>query len=234
MRRTAAPAPGIVATPGIVVVFGVVTMLGAPLVDAGAQEVAPETAHAHILQVVNPEAASVAELGFLRQAVGEAGTAAEYASFAAGGQERPGDLVAMKTHAGNVLHALDPTRIENGPGLGFGLLEASRRTIAHVQMAARAPDASDNLRTHARHVTSCVRNTLERARRMLEITERILATGSAEEADQLSDELNDLGFQLRNGVDANGDGRVTWQEGEGGLYDAQEHVQLLMTGEGIG
>lgn len=215
-------------------VLGIVAILGSASTAAEAQQGTPETAHAHILQVVNPEAASVAELGFLRQAVGEAGTAAEYASFAAGGQERPGDLAAMKTHAGNVLHALDPTRIENGPGLGFGLLEASRKTIAHVQMAARASDASDNLQTHARHVVSCVRNTLERARRMLEITERILATGSAEEADRLSDELNTLGFQLRNGVDANGDGRVTWQEGEGGLYDAQEHMQLLMTGEGIG
>lgn len=215
-------------------VFGIVAILGSASAAAEAQQATPETAHAHILQVVNPEAASVAELGFLRQAVGEAGTAAEYASFAAGGQERPGDLAAMKTHAGNVLHALDPTRIENGPGLGFGLLEASRRTIAHVQMAARASDASDNLQTHARHVVSCVRNTLERARRMLEITERILATQSAEEADRLADELNTLGFQLRNGLDANGDGRVTWQEGEGGLYDAQEHLQLLMTGEGIG
>lgn len=197
---------------------------------AGAQD----TADQHILRVVNPEAASVAELGFLRQAVGEAGTAAEYASFAAGGQQRPGDLRAMKTHAGNVLHALDPTRRENGPGLGFGLFEASRNTIEHIRMAADAPDASDNLRTHAAHVVSCVRNTLERAHRMLEITEGILATESAEEADQLSDELNTLGFQLRNGVDANGDGLVTWHEGEGGLYVAQEHMQMLMRREGIG
>lgn len=198
--------------------------------SAGAQD----TAHAHILQVVNPEAASVAELGFLRQAVGEAGTAAEYAAFAAGGQQRPGDLQAMKTHAGNVLHALDPTRRESGPGLGFGLFEASRNTIEHIRMAADAPDASQSVRTHAPHVVSCVRNTLERAHRMLEITERILATESAEEADRLSEELNTLAFQLRNGVDANGDGLVTWHEGEGGLYVAQEHMQMLMRREGIG
>lgn len=211
-------------------VSGVAATLSVLAAAAGAQE----GAHAHIRQVVNPEAASVAELGFLRQALGEAGTAAEYASFAAGGQQRPGDLQAMKTHAGNVLHALDPTRMDNGPGLGFGLVEASRRTIAHVRMAADASDATDNLRTHARHVVGCVRNTLARALRMLEITERVLATGSAEEADQLSDELNTLGFQLRNGVDANGDGRVTWHEGEGGLYVAQEHMRLLLKGEGIG
>ena len=203
---------------------------GIPAPSAAAQQ----GAHAHILQVVNPEAASVAELGFLRQAVGEAGTAAEYASFAAGGQQRPGDLQAMKTHAGNVLHALDPTRIENGPGLGFGLLEASRNAIAHIEMAADARDASDNVRTHAAHVAACVRNTRKRARRMLEVTERILATESAEEADRLSDELNTLGFQLRNGEDANGDGRITWHEGECGLYVAQEHMQLLTRGEGIG
>lgn len=210
--------------------LGIVAILGFLNASAGAQQ----GARHHLLQVVNPEATSVAELGFLRQAIGEAGTAAEYASFAAGGQQRPGDLAAMKTHAGNVLHALDPTRIENGPGLGFGLFEASRQTIAHVRMAAGATDASANVRTHAGHVVSCVRNTVERATRMLEITERILATDSAEEADELSDELNALGFQLRNGVDLNGDGLVTWHEGEGGLYVAQEHMHLLMSGEGIG
>jgi len=209
---------------------GMTIFLGIRATLAGAQD----TAHAHILQVVNPEAASVAELGFLRQAVGEAGTAAEYASFAAGGQQRPGDLQAMKTHAGNVLHALDPTRRESGPGLGFGLFEASRNPIEHIQMAADAPDASDSVRAHAAHVVSCLRNTLERAQRMLEITEGILATESAEEADQLSDELNTLGFQLRNGMDANGDGLVTWHDGEGGLYVAQEHMQMLMRREGIG
>ncbi|MDE2980700.1 MAG: hypothetical protein OXU74_05825 [Gemmatimonadota bacterium] len=214
----------------VVMVSGVVAGLGLLAAAVGAQE----GAHAHILKVVNPEAASVAELGFLRQALGEAGTAAEYASFAAGGQQRPGDLQAMKTHAGNVLHALDPTRMDNGPGLGFGLVEASRKTIAHVRMAADAPDASESLRTHAGHVVSCVQNTLARALRMLEVTEHIRATVSADEADQLSDELNTLGFQLRNGVDANGDGRVTWQEREGGLYVAQEHMRLLLKGEGIG
>ena len=218
MSRPAAVAPVVLAALGVL----------------AASAVAQDGAHAHILQVVNPEAASVAELGFLRQAVGEAGTAAEYAAFAAGGQQRPGDLRAMKTHAGNVLHALDPTRRESGPGLGFGLIEASRNTIEHVRMAADAPDASDNVRAHAAHVVSCVQNTLERAHRMLGITERILATESAHEADELSDELNTLGFQLRNGVDANGDGLVTWHDGEGGLYVAQEHMQMLMRGERIG
>ena len=211
-------------------VLGVVATLGLLAASAGAQE----EAHAHILQVVNPEAVAVEEVGFLTQAVGEAGTASEYASFAAGGQERPGDLPTMRSHAGNVLHALDPTRIEKGPGLGFGLLEASLKTIEQVEMAAAASDATDNVRTHARHVVSCVRNTLERAQRMLEIVERIRATESAAEADRLADELDTLGFQLRNGVDANGDGSVTWHEGEGGLYVAQDHMQLLMKGEGIG
>lgn len=214
----------------VTMVSGMVATLCFSAASAGAQE----QAHAHILQVVNPGAEAVEELGFLTQAVGEAGTAAEYASFAAGGQERPGDLRAMKTHAGNILHALDPTRMDSGPGLGFGLFEASRNTIEHLEMAAATTDATDNVRTHARHVVSCVRNTIERARRMLEIVERILATESAEEADRLSDELDTLGFQLRNGVDANGDGRVTWHEGEGGLYVAQDHMQLLTRGEGIG
>ena len=37
-----------------------------------------------------------------------------------------------------------------------------------------------------------------------------------------------------NGVDADGDGRVGWQEGEGGLAQATQHLGLLKRGEGMG
>jgi len=39
--------------------------------------------------------------------------------------------------------------------------------------------------------------------------------------------------QLIPGVDANKDGRVSWEAGEGGLEQAQAHMQLMKKGEGL-
>ena len=41
-----------------------------------------------------------------------------------------------------------------------------------------------------------------------------------------------LAEQLYAGVDANEDGRVGWQAGEGGLQQAEMHMQLMLKGEG--
>jgi hypothetical protein len=54
-----------------------------------------------------------------------------------------------------------------------------------------------------------------------------------EEAARLVDQLNKLAGQMMTGVDANNDGRVGWQEGEGGLQQATTHMQLMMKGEGL-
>jgi methyl acetate hydrolase len=38
-------------------------------------------------------------------------------------------------------------------------------------------------------------------------------------------------FQVLEGFDANGDGRVGYQEGEGGLAQAEHHVMLMLNAE---
>ena len=35
------------------------------------------------------------------------------------------------------------------------------------------------------------------------------------------------------GVDANGDGKITWVNGEGGLKDARKHMGFMQKGEGL-
>ena len=49
----------------------------------------------------------------------------------------------------------------------------------------------------------------------------------------LVDELTYLTEQIAAGVDANNDGQVGWQTGEGGLRQAQTHMRLMMKGEGL-
>ena len=60
----------------------------------------------------------------------------------------------------------------------------------------------------------------------------MLAT-SADDAASLVAELSDLAQALLSGVDANGDGRTGWQEGEGGLEVAQTHGNLMKQAEGL-
>lgn len=194
---------------------------------------AQQGAHHHVLQVVDPSAEDLDAVGFLTQALGDAGIANEHAGFAAGGAERPGDLASMQTHAAHVLHALDPGSVDEGPGFGFGVLPSARSAVHHMEMAADAPDATENVRTHAMHVVASATNTIERAGRMIELVRAIRAADSAEEARPLAEELEALSRELRNGVDADGDGRITWREGEGGLYEAQRHMELLIRGEGL-
>jgi len=39
--------------------------------------------------------------------------------------------------------------------------------------------------------------------------------------------------QIVNGVDANEDGSVSWEEGEGDLAQAEHHVGFMLKGEGL-
>ena len=38
---------------------------------------------------------------------------------------------------------------------------------------------------------------------------------------------------MLDGMDADGDGEITWQEGEGGLAQAAQHMQFMKEGEGL-
>jgi len=66
---------------------------------------------------------------------------------------------------------------------------------------------------------------------MIAIAKRIQAATDAPAAAALMNQLVSLGNQLVAGFDTNADGRITTQEGEGGLQQAEEHVQLMLAGE---
>jgi len=42
-----------------------------------------------------------------------------------------------------------------------------------------------------------------------------------------------LAGQLLSGVDANGDGKISWKKGEGGLMEAKKHMGFMAKGEGM-
>jgi hypothetical protein len=87
--------------------------------------------------------------------------------------------------------------------------------------------------THSGHITASAQTVAARSDEILALADRIAAAGTAAEAAPLVQQLQALAGQLVAGRDANGDGRVSWEAGEGGLQQAEQHVGLLATGEGL-
>ncbi len=139
----------------------------------------------------------------------------------------------MKTHANHVLHAIDPSAIAGGPGLGYGVLAAAQGVVKHIGLAAAQDDASDNVKTHAVHVATSAGNTVDRVAQMKKLIRKINATTSAANAASAAQDLQAIAHQLLDGLDANHDGSVGWQQGEGGLNVAAKHMDIMRAGEGL-
>jgi hypothetical protein len=170
-------------------------------------------------------------MGLLPTAIAEADVAHQHAELAG---NDPADLENMQRHARHVIHALDPTEVESGPGLGYGMIRAAERTAHYVELAMASVGGGDAVQTHAPHVATAARSAITMAEEAVEVADDIVDADTAEEAAELLTRLVELTTALRAGVDADGDGRVSWQEGEGGLAQAERHLGLLMTGEGLG
>jgi hypothetical protein len=181
----------------------------------------------HVGHVMNGFGDTPNGAGLLRVAQAEANVAIQHAGLAA---RAPTDLAGMKLHAGHVIHALDPTVVTMGPGSGYGLKKAAAGAASHIELAAAAEGASPVVKTHANHVAVASRSAMKRADQIIELAKQIQAAAAAPEAAALLNQVVALCNQLVAGADANGDGRITWEDGEGGLQQAEEHVMLLLRG----
>lgn len=179
----------------------------------------------HLGHVVNEFADTPGRQGLLGTALAEARIAAQHATLAA---RQPDNLGYLKTHAAHVIHALDPSVIAMGPGLGYGVRKAAAGVITHIELAAGVPGASPGIVTHSKHVAISARNSATRAEQLLSIAQKIQTAATAPEAAALVSQMASLADQLLAGADANGDGRITWEQGEGGLQHVDEHVKLML------
>ena len=182
--------------------------------------------HNHIGHVMDAWNGTPDGVGLLPAAIEEARIAAQHASLAA---KDPSNLDSIKRHTAHVLHAVDPTQIENGPGNGYGVKQGAEGAAKHIQAAANTDGASNAIQTHA----TSAQNTVSRGDEIVALAQKIEMAQSASAASGLVADLNTLAQQLLAGTDANGDGRTGWQEGEGGLEVAQTHANLMKKAEGL-
>lgn len=183
----------------------------------------------HIGHVLTSMNGTPSQQGLLPTAFAEAKIAAQHAALAA---KTPDNLDAMKLHAGHVIHAIDPMVELKGPGQGYGVKRAASGVAQHIELAAKSPGASANVTTHAAHVSAAANTVVKRSEELLAVAQKIRAATSAADAAPLVMQLNTLAQELAAGSDANKDGRVNWAAPEGGLQQAQQHMDLLLKGEG--
>jgi len=186
--------------------------------------------HLHMGHVMTNWRDTPGGVGFLIAAVTDARVAVAHARLA--GMD-PGSLDDMKLHAGHVLNALDPGIEPRGPASGYGVKKAASGALQHLDFAASAEGASANIKTHATHVTASLNDSIQWTDRAIAAAEKIRAATSAADAALLVKDLILLTTHIVDGVDANNDGQIGWQTGEGGLTQAQAHMALMMKGEGL-
>ncbi len=211
--------------------IGLALALAAAVVVAWAPVAAAQNAaHNHIGHVMDRWNDTPEMVGLLPAAIAEAEIAARHASLAA---KDPSNLDAIKLHTAHVLHAVDPTQIDGGPGQGYGVRQGAEGAAKHIMAAANSDGASGAVKAHAEHVAASAQNTVSRADEIVMLAQKIAMSDSAADASSLVAELNTLAQALLGGVDANGDGSVGWQTGEGGLEVAQTHANLMKQAEGL-
>ncbi len=191
---------------------------------------AQNMSHAHMGHVTDGWGDTPDGKGLLPTAMAEAEIAIQHAGFAA---NKPDDLAWMQTHTRHVLHAIDPAVEANGPGLGYGVAAGAGGSAAHINFASESDGASDNVRAHAVHVATSSQNTVARAARIVAQGKKVLsATDTADAAGHVK-RIVALTNQLLAGTDADGDGTISWSEGEGGLNEAMAHMGYMAKGEGM-
>lgn len=169
--------------------------------------------------------------GLLATALAEADIALQHARL---GAEDSLTLVPMRRHANHAVHALDPAVVAGvGPGLGYGVRRAASEA-GHIMETVTATDSlSQNVSVHALAIATSLANAVQWSDQAVELAQQIQRTSSVTTALPLVRRLESLCHAIRWGRDADGDDVVGWHQGEGGLAQAEYHMNALRRGEGL-
>ena len=189
-----------------------------------------KASHRHMGHVSQSWRDTPGSVGLLTILEEEAQIAAQHAGLAA---RDLSDLSSMQRHTRHVRHAIDATSESGGPGKGYGVLKGAQGVSRHVGLAAGSDDASDNVKRHSEHVKASAENVVSWTQEILQLSEKVLSASAANAAAPSVEQIQALTQQIVDGTDADGDGRVSWRPGEGGVAQAKQHMGLMAKGEGL-
>ena len=192
------------------------------LAAAEAQAAEPKEYQLHLGHLLDSWQDTPGQVGLVTILEQEAEIAAEHAGYAVADLE---DLDNIKLHTTHVRHAVSGEG--SGPGKGYGIIKAANGVVAHMGLARDAADASDSVKLHAEHVIASASNILFWAGKILDKAGQITGGASPVSSAFFAEEIVEHLGWIRNGRDADGDGSITWQEGEGGLAQIKEHLSYI-------
>jgi len=149
--------------------------------------------HLHLGHVMTNWRDTPGGVGFLIAAISDAKTAVAHAKLA---EHDPTNLADMKLHAGHVLNALDPSIESKGPGSGYGVKKAVAGALQHLNFAAQAEGATDNVKTHVAHVSGLLNNATQWTDDSIALAQRVTASNTPADAAPLIGQLSALVSQI--------------------------------------
>lgn len=162
--------------------------------------------------------------GLLPTARAEADLALSHLGLAAAD---PTNLETIKLHVSHAQHAIDPTVVTSGPGLGYGVKQAAENIVRHIGLVRDTESASARVKMYARGVVACAQNVVDRAGEFARLAERVRDATTAADAAPLLEQLTTLANQIISGRDANNDNGIGARRGEGGLEQARQSLAVL-------
>lgn len=175
----------------------------------------------HVMSAINGTPGSVGLLTILSE---EADIAARHAGLAVADLS---SLDSIQLHVRHVRHAVDPTTEAKGPGKGYGVLKAAEGVETHIHLAAHSSGTTEKIQLHATHVAASARDVVTWCKAILAESEKVSKATTAEQAAPSARRIEELTRFMLNGTDANGDGRVSWEPGEGGIAQVRQHMEIM-------
>lgn len=184
----------------------------------------PDRARTALAYVTEASPDTPGGMGLLEVGRQEAEIALQHARLA--GQDST-DLASMTRHMPHVLHALDPTEVGTGPGLGYGVRPAARAMTTRLQEAATTEGIPGVLRFHVPFALQAARGADARASEAVAVARSVQRATSAAEGRRLVRRLADVVRAMTYGSDGDGDGRIGHTRDEGGLAQVAHHLELV-------
>ena len=182
-------------------------------------------ARLHLDHVTKSLADTPAQLGLVSIAEQEAEIVGRHAQFAVTDLE---DLANIQRHTRHVRHAIDPSTVAIGPGKGYGLVQAARGIVTHMELAVGSGDASESTKLHGQHVLVSAGNIIRWAEKINSMGYQITGGASPIASAYYAERILEMIQWVVEGHDADGDGTITWMADEGGLAQIKLHLGKIV------
>lgn len=146
---------------------------------------------------------------------------------------RETDLATMKTQVAAAVNAIDPGLVASGPGLGTGLRPALLEAVDQLLAVQRAQPQDPDVALRATAASVAGQTALMRTDEALQEARDALAAQSTSEAIPALVRLDTLLARVVAGQDADGDGEIGWNLGEGGIQQAWSFTRQMAIAEGL-